>query len=90
MNRTPVDLAVLAEELDRADQELHPDALALGLAQLLLVHDELGAGAAVGDRHVLGAVAQARARAVHGGVAAADDDDVVADRRAPRRGSPSS
>ena len=58
-----------------------PDALALGLAQLLLVHDQLGPRAAVGDGHVLGAVAEARARAVHGRVAAADDDDVAADRQ---------
>ena len=73
------DLAVLAEDLDRAGQELHPDALALGLAQLLLVDDELGAGPPVDDRDALGAVAQARPRAVHRGVAAADDDDVGAD-----------
>ena len=73
------DLAVLAEDLDRAGEELHPDALALGLAQLLLVDDELGPRAPVDDRDVLGAVAQARPRAVHRGVAAADDDDVLAD-----------
>ena len=73
------DLAVLADDLDRAGEELHAHAFALGLAQLLLVDDELGARPAVGDGHVLGAVAQARARAVHRGVAAADDDDVVAD-----------
>ena len=54
-------------------------ALALGLAQLLLVHDELRAGAPVGDGHVLGAVAEAGPRAVHGRVAAADDDHVLAD-----------
>ena len=83
-------VAVLAEDLDRADEELHPDAFALGLAELLLVDDELRAGPPVGDRDVLGAVAQARPGAVHRGVAAADDDDVVADDRAPRRGSPSS
>ena len=70
------DLAVLADDLDRAGEELHPDALALRLAQLLLVDDELGAGAAVDDRDALGAVAEARARAVHRGVAAADDDHV--------------
>ena len=46
------DLAVLAEDLDRAGEELHPDAFALGLAQLLLVDDELGAGAPVDDRDV--------------------------------------
>ena len=46
------DLAVLAEDLDRARQELHPDAFALGLAQFLLVDDELGPGAPIGDRHV--------------------------------------
>ena len=73
------DLAVLAEDLDRAREELHPDALALGLAELLLVDHELGPRPPVGDRHVLRAVAQARARAVHRGVATADDDDVVAD-----------
>ena len=73
------DLAVLAEDLDRAGEELHPDALALGLAELLLVHDELGAGAPVDDRHPVRAVAQARPRAVHRGVAAADDDDVGPD-----------
>ena len=73
------DLALLAEDLDRAGQELHPDAFALGLAQLLLVDDELGAGPPVDDRDVLGAVAEARPRAVHRGVAAADDDDVLAD-----------
>ena len=84
------ELAVLADQLDRADEEVHADALALGLAQLLLVHDQLRAGAPVGDGDVLGAVAEARARAVHGGVAAADDDDVLADRRAPGRGWPSS
>ena len=73
------DLAVLAEHLDRAGEELHPDALALGLAELLLVDDELGSGPAVGDRHVLGAVPEAGPRAVHRGIATADDDDVVAD-----------
>ena len=73
------DLAVLADDLDRAGEELHPDALALGLAQLLLVDDELGPRPAVDDRHALGAVAEARPRAVHRGVAAADDDDVGAD-----------
>ena len=83
-------VAVLAEDLDRAREELHPDALALGLAELLLVDDQLGPGAAVDDRDVLRAVAQARPRAVHRGVAAADDDDVLADVRAPGRGSPSS
>ena len=56
---TRADLAVLvAEHLDRADEELHAHAFALGLAQLLLVDDELGAGAAVGDGHVARAVAQ--------------------------------
>ena len=74
------EVAVLAGQLDRADEELHPDALALGLAQLLLVHDELGPRSTVGDGHVLGAVPEARARAVHRGVAAADDDDVAPDR----------
>ena len=73
------ELAVLAEELDRAGEELHPDALALGLAELLLVDHELGAGPPVDDRDVLGAVAEAGPRAVHRGVAAADDDDVLAD-----------
>ena len=73
------EVAVLADELDRADEELHPDALALRLAELLLVDDELGAGPPVGDRHVLGAVAEARPRAVHRRVAAADDDDVATD-----------
>ena len=47
------DLAVLAEDLDRAGEELHPDAFALGLAQLLLVDDQLGPGAPIGDRDVL-------------------------------------
>ena len=56
MNRTAGHVAVLAEDLDRARQELHPDALALRLAELLLVDDELGPGPAIGDRHVLGAV----------------------------------
>ena len=73
------DVAVLAEHLDRAGEELHPDALALGLAELLLVDDELGAGPAVDDRDVLGAVPERGPRAVHRGVAAADDDDVLAD-----------
>src|SRR5439155_288936 len=31
------DVAILAQDLDRAGEELHPDALALGLAELLLV-----------------------------------------------------
>ena len=79
MKRTAGDLAVLADDLDRAGQELHPDAFALGLAQLLLVDDELGAGPPVDDRDAVGAVAQARPRAVHRGVAAADDDDVGPD-----------
>ena len=74
--RTPVRRAVLAEQLDRAGEELHAHALALGLAQLLLVHHQLGAGAPIGDRHVRRAVAQAGPRAVHGRVAAADDDHV--------------
>ena len=73
------DLAVLAEDLDRAGQELHPDAFAFGLAQLLLVDDQLGPCPAIGDRHVGGAVAQAGPRAVHRGVATADDDDVRPD-----------
>ena len=60
MNFTPVDVAVLAEHLDRAGEELHPDALALGLAQLLLVDDELRAGPAVDDRDMLGAVPERR------------------------------
>ncbi len=79
MNLTPVDLAVLAEHLDRAGQELHAHAFAFGLAELLLVDHELGAGPPIGDGHVGRAVAQARARAVHRGVAATDDDDVGAD-----------
>ena len=70
-------VAVLAEDLDRARQELHVDALALGLAELLLVDDELRAGPPVGDRDVLGAVAQAGPRTVHRGVAAADHDHVA-------------
>ncbi len=73
------DLAVLADDLDGAGEELHADAFAFGLAQLLLVDDELGAGAPVDDRHVLGAVTEARPRAVHRGVATADDHDVRAD-----------
>ena len=79
MNLTPVTLPLLAEDLDRAGQELHPDALALGLAELLLVDDELGPGAPVDDRDAVRAVAQARPRAVHRGVATADDDDVGPD-----------
>ena len=73
------DLAVLAEDLDRAREELHPDAFAFGLAELLLVDDELRTGAPVDDRDTLGAVAEAGPRAVHGRVAATDDDDVGAD-----------
>ena len=74
------DLAVLAEDLDRAGEELHPDALALGLAELLLVDDELGARPAIGDRDAFSAPwRRLVARAVHRGVAAADDDDVGAD-----------
>ena len=73
------EVPVLADQLDRADEELHPDALALGLAQLLLVHDQLRPRAAVGDRDVLGAIPEAGPRAVHRGVAAADDDDVAPD-----------
>src|SRR5215213_6261102 len=73
------DVAVLAEDLDRAGEEFHPDALALCLAELLLVNDQLAAGSAVDDRDVLGPVAEAGPGAVHGGVAAADDDDVLAD-----------
>ena len=73
------DVAVLAEDLDRAGEELHPDALALRLAELLLVDDQLGPRPAVDDRDVLGAVAERRPRAVHRGVAAADDHDVLAD-----------
>ena len=71
-------MAVLADHLDRAGQELHPNALALGLAQLLLVDDQLGPGSAIDDRDVLGAVAEARPRAVHGRVATADHDHVAA------------
>ena len=73
------DLPVLADDLDRAGQELHPDAFALGLAQLLLVDDELGAGPPVDDRDAVGAVAEAGPGAVPRGVAAADDDDVGTD-----------
>ena len=73
------DLAVLAQYLDGARQELHPDSLALRLAELLLVDDELGAGAPVRDRHVIRAVAQAGARAIHGGIPTTDDHDVGAD-----------
>ena len=73
-----VALAV-SDDLDRADEELHAHALALRLAELLLVDDELGTGAPVRDRHVLRAVAEAGARAVHRRVAAADDDDVPPD-----------
>jgi hypothetical protein len=73
------DLAVFAEDLDRAREELHADALAFGLAELLLVDDELGAGPPVDDRDAIGSVPEARPRAVHRRVAAADDDDVLAD-----------
>src|SRR4029079_4043762 len=73
------DVAVLAENLHRAGEELHAHALALGLAQLLLVDDQLRPGAPVDDGHVLGAVAERRPRAVHCGVAAADHHDVLAD-----------
>jgi hypothetical protein len=52
-------VAVLAEDLDRACEELHAHALALGLAELLFVDHQLGARPAVDDRDVLGAVAQA-------------------------------
>ena len=79
MNLTPVTLPSSPSDLDRAGQELHPDALALGLAQLLLVDDQLGARPAVDDGDAVGAVAEAGPRAVHRGVAAADDDDVRAD-----------
>ena len=72
-------VAVLAEDLDRAREELHADALALGLAELLLVDDQLGPRPAVDDRHVLRAVPERGPRAVHRGVATADDDDVLAD-----------
>ena len=73
------DLAVLTEDFDRAGQELHPNAFALGLAQLLLVDDELGTRAPIDDRDTVRAVAQARPRAVHRGIATTDDDDVRAD-----------
>src|SRR5438876_3111692 len=72
-------VAVLVDDLDRARQELHADALALGLAKLLLVDDELAPGPPVDDRDVLGTVTEAGPRAVHRGVAAADDDDILAD-----------
>ena len=79
MNRTPVSLPSSPMSSIGLTRNSRLHALALGLAQLLLVHDELGAGPPVGDRHVLGAVAEAGARAVHRRVAAADDDDVAAD-----------
>ena len=71
-------MTVLPEHLDRAGQELHPNALALGLAKLLFVDDEFRARAPVDDRDVFRTVTEARARAVHGRVATADHDHVVA------------
>ena len=71
--------AVFAQHLDGAGEELQANALALRLAQLLFVYDELRTGSAVDDRDVGRPVPQGRPRAVHGGVAAADDDDVPAD-----------
>src|SRR4029079_8222248 len=78
------DLALLAEDLDRAGEELHPDAFALGLSELLLRDDQLRAGPPIDDRDAVGAMAQARPRAVHGGVATTDHDHVglALDRRA--------
>src|SRR5690606_33360616 len=73
-------LAVLVgEDLLRRAEVLHGHALEARLVDLLLVDDHLLGPAAVDDRARLGAEAEGGARRVHGGVAAPDDDHVLAD-----------
>ena len=57
-------------------RDLH--ALLLGVMHLGQARGHLGLGAAVGQGDALGAQAQRGARGVHGDVAAAEDDDVLA------------
>ena len=65
----------------RGGEEDHLDALAERLLDLERLGRHLVAGAAVDELDVLGALAQRGAGAVDRGVATADDDDVVAERR---------
>ena len=70
--------AVLDDDLERRRQELVGHALVLGLGDLVLDRRHLLAGAPVEQRHVRAEAARG-ARGVDRGVAAADDDDLVAD-----------
>ena len=79
------DLAVLGHDLRRRDQGDHLDALFLGLGDLDRVGRHLRLGAAVEQLDVVEADATGRADAVHGHVAAADDQHRLAGRAASRR-----
>ena len=71
------ELAVLAFQLDRGDEELDLDALRLGGLDFLHQAGHLASGPAVEHAHGLGAQAHGAAAGVHRRVAAADDHDVA-------------
>src|SRR3990170_4373968 len=75
------DVAVLAHEAGGRGEVLELDALFAGVAALLLPAFLLVLGAAVHAGDALRAQAHGGADAVHGGIAAADDEDVPAERR---------
>ena len=82
----------VGEDAHRRAQQLELDALLLGLVDLGVVGRHLLARAAVEAGDLFGALADGGAAGVHGGEAAADDGDLVADvhlagRARARRGS---
>ena len=94
VQRRPVtQRCVVAEDLERRGEELEPDALLLGVVDLLGPGRQLVAAAAVDDRGLGRAEPAGGPDGVHRHVAAADDDDPLAvqDRRVglrrPRRPS---
>ena len=88
--RRPRDPALLvAEHLERRDQEVEEDALLLGVVDLLGARGELVVRAAVDDPGLGRPEPPRRPDRVHRDVAAADHDDPLAveDRRVRARGS---
>ena len=79
---------LVAEHLDRRDEELELDALLLGVVNLLGAGRHFLARAAIDDHGRLGAEAFGGAGGVHGDVAAADRGDALAleDRRVATAG----
>src|SRR5438552_18853507 len=71
-----LDAALAEERLGRGEPD-ELDALLLGVADFALRPRHVGAVTAIEAAHGLGALAHRRAHAIHRGVAAADDHDIL-------------